>query len=294
MPELTFILESDTGRVTVEASSVDRELSEAITRVLGEAEYLNCARPTGHGHDSKSAARNHIKASPSETSSADLSAACLWLFRIYHYSTVDGPGRRSVIQFAGCSIRCPGCYVPETHVSENGSLISVERIIDEVDGRRSEHDGVTIIGGEPFDQIAGLARLVEKLKAKHYHITLYTGHTLEALVEYPNPLIIEILANTDLLIDGPFRRDLTERAGEYRGSRNQRLIRNPMTNIIMNKTMQTGDNSDAKPLIEEREALEEFLGDATAPTDCPEGCMVGHDGACPHGYESLTLRLGFV
>jgi retron-type reverse transcriptase len=37
-----------------------------------------------------------------------------------------------------------------------------------------------------------------------------------------------ILAKTDMLIDGAFKRELTQNAGEYRGSSNQRLILHPI------------------------------------------------------------------
>ena len=92
---------------------------------------------------------------------------------------------------------------------------------------RAEHDGVTILGGEPFDQPEQVAELVSRLKLRGFHITIYSGYPMEVLTKRKNPSIDYILTHTDLLIDGPFVASASDRAGEYRGSRNQGLIYDP-------------------------------------------------------------------
>ena len=154
-------------------------------------------------------------------------AFSIWLYRLYHHSTVDGPGRRSVVQVSGCSIRCPGCFVPQTHERENGTLISISTIVDEVVANRAKHDGVTILGGEPFDQSEQVAELVSRLNLLGFHITVYSGYTMEVLMQRKTPSIDYILTHIDLLIDGPFVASVSDRASEYRRSRNQRLIFDP-------------------------------------------------------------------
>lgn len=119
--------------------------------------------------------------------------------------------------------------MPETHERANGKLALVEKIIEEIDKKSGEQDGVTILGGEPFDQPESLQILVEKLKAKKYHLVIYSGYTLESLLERKSEIINRILANTDLLIEGSFQRELASKAGEYRGSSNQRLIFHPIS-----------------------------------------------------------------
>lgn len=222
MPEIIFILEPDTGRVTVESSQATAKISKEISQDLGQGTNLNCARP--NSETEKSLAETNFQ--QSETLSPNNS---IYLYRIYHHSTVDGPGRRSVIQVAGCSIRCPGCYVPETHERASGKLTSIEKIVEEIDKKSGEHDGVTILGGEPFDQPESLRILVEKLKTKGYHLVIYSGYTLEDLMAQESEITNGILSKTDLLIDGAFQRELAERAGEYRGSSNQRLILHPIS-----------------------------------------------------------------
>ena len=100
----------------------------------------------------------------------------------------------------------------------------VEALLDPVG---APHDGVSVLGGEPFAQPVGLAALLRRLKTRGVHTLVYSGYTLEALARRPEPAVRVALEFTDLLIDGPFVADLAEGAGEWRGSRNQRLISQP-------------------------------------------------------------------
>lgn len=219
--EIVFILEPDAGCVTVETSRIETKIAKEIERDLGQGSVLNCARPSA-------AFENQAADKKAEISSFDSENTGLYLFRLYHDSTVDGFGRRSVVQVAGCSIRCAGCYVPETHERANGRLVSINEIIAEIDARRVSHDGVTILGGEPFDQAESLEILVGKLKAKAYHVAVYTGYTLQSLLARDCESVRLVLEAVDLLVDGAFNRNLTKNAGEYRGSSNQRLILYPI------------------------------------------------------------------
>ncbi len=226
--EIVFTLEPDTGRVCVESSNAPLGVVNEIKRDLGQAIVLNCGRPNVSLDKSQS---HEIFEEPFSKNEVVESGEIIHLFRLYHHSTVDGPGRRSVVQFAGCSIRCPGCYVPETHERTNGKIIPIENIIAEIEKRSGEHDGVTILGGEPFDQPESLEVLVNKLKVKGFHLVIYSGYTVENLLERKSERIKQILANTDLLIDGAFKRELNANAGEYRGSSNQRLILYPILRL---------------------------------------------------------------
>ncbi len=225
MSEIVFILEPDTGRVTVESSQAEALIAKELNKDLGQGSAVNCGRPKleiqqdRNQQDWQNSAESIVPISKEEQ---------IYLYRIYHYSTVDGPGRRSVIQVAGCSIRCIGCYIPETHRPDNGRLTSIGEIVAEIDQKSREHDGVTILGGEPFDQVENLSVLVQKLKSKGFHLTIYTGFTLDELIARNSGAVNRILDSTDLLIDGPFNLELTANAGEYRGSSNQRLIFYPI------------------------------------------------------------------
>lgn len=211
--ELTFVLESDNGRVTVEISNSSKCMIAELEKDLGKGLNVNCGKPVTLGGNGSNSSRN--------TAEGNFS---IWLYKLYHDSVVDGPGRRSVIQVSGCAIRCPGCYVPQTHERKNGRLVPITSIVDEIVANRVNHDGVTILGGEPFDQSGPVAELVFRLRRHGFHIAIYSGYILEDLIERKMPSVDYILSNIDLLIDGPFQIEYGQGAGEYRGSRNQRFI----------------------------------------------------------------------
>lgn len=212
MREQTWILDSATGALVIEG--IEAQEAAALTGgLLPPAQNLNCARPL-----------NSVPLS----SVADNGGATLRVARLYHGSVVDGPGRRSVVQLQGCPIRCRGCYVPETHDPSGGILLSIgEAVKVLLDPVGEPRDGVTVLGGEPFFQPAGLADLLKELKGRGVHTVVYSGYTLELLAHRPEPVVGEALHFIDLLVDGPFVAALAEGAGEWRGSRNQRLIHHP-------------------------------------------------------------------
>ncbi len=73
------------------------------------------------------------------------------LSRIHFPVTTLGPGNRIGIWFQGCSIRCKGCISVDTWGMKKGS-VSVDEIISVIDPWLDMADGITISGGEPFDQ----------------------------------------------------------------------------------------------------------------------------------------------
>ena len=218
--ELTFVLEPDVGRVTVEISQAPPQVISDLTRDLGNGANLNCAKPSENSRQNLPI----LQQAPARPDGSGTDEFSIWLYRLYHYSTADGPGRRSVVQVSGCSIHCEGCFVPQTHERENGTLVTIASIVSEIVSKQLDHDGVTILGGEPFDQPASVAELVYRLKLQDVHITLYSGYTLENLIQRGTPSIDYILTHIDVLIDGPFINRMIKGSGEYRGSRNQRLI----------------------------------------------------------------------
>jgi anaerobic ribonucleoside-triphosphate reductase activating protein len=108
--------------------------------------------------------------------------------------------------------------------------MAVSEVVEAVLSMEGEpRDGVTVLGGEPFLQPEGLLALVTVLKSRDQHIMLYSGYTLEELHSLYNPHIVSILKHTDILIDGPFIKELSDNDGEWRGSTNQRIIYNPLS-----------------------------------------------------------------
>ena len=147
-------------------------------------------------------------------------------------SIVDGPGFRYTVFTQGCPHNCPGCHNPQTHPFGGGKIADIRSLFAEV-CENPLLRGITFSGGEPFCQPAPLAELGRMAHARGLDIVTFTGYWYEQLLEKHDPAADALLAQTDILIDGPFvlaEKDLTLR---FRGSRNQRVI-------DMNKTRETG------------------------------------------------------
>ncbi len=211
MNDVTWTIDRTTGSLVVEGLTLDE--AEALGgELLGRVAELNCGKPL---------ADNVL--TPAKTAPPLVRIA-----GVYHGSLVDGPGRRSVVRFQGCPLACRGCYVPETHSLTGGMSVSVAGVASELLGERgAPRDGVTILGGEPFAQLEALLALLRQLKRSAVHVTVYTGYTLEALAVRNRPVMTDAMQLIDLLIDGPYVQELADGAGEWRGSRNQRLIEQP-------------------------------------------------------------------
>lgn len=85
-------------------------------------------------------------------------------------------------------------------------------------------DGVTLSGGEPFQEknIDELVILVRNLRAEGLTIWCYTGYLYEDLLEHP--VYSTLLKEIDVLVDGPYQKDLFDPDLKFRGSSNQRII----------------------------------------------------------------------
>jgi anaerobic ribonucleoside-triphosphate reductase activating protein len=136
-------------------------------------------------------------------------------------SIVDGPGIRFVVFAQGCPHHCDGCHNPATHDFNEGNLIEIETIINEMK-KNPLLDGITLSGGEPFEQPEAFGELARRSKALGYHVMTYTGYTYETLIEKKAEL--RLLENTDLLVDGKFEAAQKSLMLKFRGSKNQRII----------------------------------------------------------------------
>jgi anaerobic ribonucleoside-triphosphate reductase activating protein len=140
------------------------------------------------------------------------------LSRIHFPVTTLGPGRRIGIWFQGCSIRCPGCISVDTWAHGRGTT-TIAEVVDAISPWLSMADGITVSGGEPFDQREALFELLARLRAlTAADILLFTGYPWitisEALSSWP-PLI-------DAIVTDPF--DIDEKQTlALRGSDNQEL-----------------------------------------------------------------------
>ena len=138
-------------------------------------------------------------------------------------SIVDGPGLRFTVFTQGCPHRCPGCHNPDTHDPAGGREAAVEELAEKLLSNPLT-DGLTLSGGEPFCQAAECARLAAIAREKGLNVWVYTGYTYERLIAGEVPGAMELLAQADVLVDGPFVEARKSYAALFRGSTNQRLI----------------------------------------------------------------------
>jgi anaerobic ribonucleoside-triphosphate reductase activating protein len=140
--------------------------------------------------------------------------------------TVLGPGRRIGLWLQGCTIRCRGCVSRDTWPADPARAMPVAALLDWC--RRVGEDGldgVTISGGEPFDQPKPLAALLDGLAAwrkaagRDFDILCYSGYPLKTLEKKHGKL----LGKLDALIPEPYA-DGRPLGGLWRGSDNQTLV----------------------------------------------------------------------
>lgn len=144
-----------------------------------------------------------------------------------HYPvTVLGPGRRIGLWVQGCSIACKGCVSQDTWPREDSRRMPVAQLLawcEQVSA--GQLDGITISGGEPFEQPAALRALLEGLqrwrrrRRLRFDVLCYSGLPLARLRREHAPL----LALLDAVIAEPFVH--TQPSDHpWLGSANQRLV----------------------------------------------------------------------
>lgn len=155
----------------------------------------------------------------------DLSEIMLRVAQTVRCTEAEGPGRRFALWFQGCPLRCPGCCNPEMLSFEGGTVASVAAILSQAEeaARDEGVEGITLLGGEPLAHAAGAAVLARALHARGLTVMVFTGYVLEEARALPDPAVAELLAHTDILVDGPYLRDQPETRRRWIGSANQRI-----------------------------------------------------------------------
>lgn len=153
-------------------------------------------------------------------------AATLELNKAHWPVTVLGPGRRIGLWVQGCAIGCRGCVSQDTWAPDPARAIAVADLVAWCRRVAPEGpDGVTISGGEPFGQPAGLRALLEELHrwrtdaGLDFDLLCYSGYPLAALRRRHE----ELLALLDAVIPEPYV-DAMPITQLWRGSGNQPLV----------------------------------------------------------------------
>lgn len=216
MRELTIIIDPVTDTVLVEDSEhVPSVVIDQLKEGLGRGQEIACAMPLA------------MQSLPPASRDEVASDVCVRIAGYYHNSLIEGPGRRSTVKLQGCPIQCHGCVTPDSWNSVAGTLVPVTRLAQDLLDPAFDRDGISIAGGEPFQQPQGLYALIQELRTRGCeHILVYSGYTYERLqrMAAQQPAIGAVLGDANILIDGPYVRTLADRGGPWTGSGNQRVI----------------------------------------------------------------------
>ena len=145
------------------------------------------------------------------------------VFKLLKNTQVEGPGKRFCIWVQGCKKHCPDCWAKDTWEFGVGSEYSVDDLFNQIK-EVQDIEGVTFLGGEPFEQAEELAKLSIKIKALGLSVLCFTGYTIEELRAKNDDAVNLFLSNIDLLIDGGFEQDKYDLSRPWVGSSNQRYI----------------------------------------------------------------------
>ena len=139
----------------------------------------------------------------------------------------EGPGVRAALWVQGCGIRCPDCFNPQMWAAKGATLsdpgVMAAHWVREA--RDAGSAGLTLLGGEPFDQAEASAAVAEAFHAAGMDVMTFTGYGLEQLQRWSasRPDIARLLAATDLLCDGPYLREMPDPVRPWIGSKNQSI-----------------------------------------------------------------------
>jgi anaerobic ribonucleoside-triphosphate reductase activating protein len=150
------------------------------------------------------------------------------------FNTENGEGIRLSLFVSGCTNCCEGCFNKETWDFSYGKPFTEETINSIVDElKKPFYDGLTILGGEPFEicNQSEVLKLIERVKKEipERNIWMYTGFTYNVDLipggrRYIPDVTDKILNSIDVLVDGKFILEEKDLKLNFRGSKNQRII----------------------------------------------------------------------
>lgn len=130
----------------------------------------------------------------------------------------------------GCPHHCEGCHNPETWSFDGGKEFTQDTLSSLLTALKANgiHRNLAIMGGEPLCQenlfLVDIIIHAVKDTLPDTKIYIWTGYLYEDLKKDSNKTLQDILANTDILIDGPFIKEQRDITLFMRGSKNQRIL----------------------------------------------------------------------
>jgi anaerobic ribonucleoside-triphosphate reductase activating protein len=135
----------------------------------------------------------------------------------------EGPGARYALWLQGCSIRCPGCCNPHLFEPSGGARVPAAALLADMRRVRAQIEGLTVLGGEPFDQSEALLPVLRGARDLGLSVVVFSGFTLEELRVRKEAAVRDALGTIDVLVDGRYDATRPETERLWVGSTNQRF-----------------------------------------------------------------------
>lgn len=144
--------------------------------------------------------------------------------QIRKYDVANGPGIRTTIFVTGCTHNCHNCFNEEYQDFNYGNTWTdkeTEEVISYLN--LDEVKGLTLLGGEPFQNEIDLLEVIRDIKKEvQKDIWIFSGYTYEEILKDQDKK--KLLEECDVLVDGRFVEALKDLKLRFRGSSNQRII----------------------------------------------------------------------
>ncbi|MEP7339474.1 MAG: 4Fe-4S single cluster domain-containing protein, partial [Acidobacteriota bacterium] len=126
---------------------------------------------------------------------------------IIECTEANGPGKRLSIWTSGCTLKCKGCFNPETHPA-SGTIITRADLLKQVIAAKEMHDieGITISGGEPLQQMWPVIHFLQSIREHtDLSVVLFTGFNGDELWRMRGSGFLPSLC--DVIICGRYEQD---------------------------------------------------------------------------------------
>lgn len=148
----------------------------------------------------------------------------LMTYKILQTTKAEGPGVRFCIWTQGCSKHCEGCYARDTWDFDSGIPYDTAEIIDMIALQKEKIEGVTFLGGEPFEQAEALYDIAKASRSMGLSVLCFSGMTYKEILNSKNSFYKKLLSCLDILVDGGFIKEKLDYKRPWVGSTNQNYI----------------------------------------------------------------------
>lgn len=137
--------------------------------------------------------------------------------QIVEDTEAEGPGHRFALWTQGCTLRCPGCCNPHLFSERGGQTLETRELLVRI-AKVPGLEGISLLGGEPFEQPEAIAELCAGARALGLSVMVFSGFTLDELRARAAPL-----EHVDLLVDGRYDGTKPDAKRRWVGSTNQQV-----------------------------------------------------------------------